>query len=128
MRKAVRRLIDHLTGSLRLANTAEELRAYKSLQPVHKNIDAAYHIVGPREINAIHALAKAAKMGGAAVTHVQPRYTSPDIINAPCPLTFTPVIASGAPRTSTSANPARPTPCPCSALNVGWSISPCAHR
>lgn len=66
----------HQTGSLRLANTEAELRAYQSLQPVYESIDAAYRIVGPREISDLHPLLDTQGVFGAAHTpedgHVDP--------------------------------------------------------
>lgn len=66
----------HQTGSLRLANTAQELRAYEALQSVYESIDAAYRIVGPSEIKDLHPLLNTQGIFGAAHTpddgHVDP--------------------------------------------------------
>ena len=66
----------HQTGSLRLANTAEELEAYQSLIPVYENLDAEYRIVSPQEIKELHPLLNVEGLYGAAHTpgdgHVDP--------------------------------------------------------
>ena len=66
----------HQTGSLRLANTPEELAAYEGLHPVYERIDADYRIVGPREMSDLHPLLNTDGVLGAAHTpgdgHVDP--------------------------------------------------------
>lgn len=66
----------HQTGSLRLANTAEELQAYKNLEPLYENLDAEYRIVKPDEIKELHPLLNIDGLHGAAHTpgdgHVDP--------------------------------------------------------
>ncbi len=66
----------HQTGSLRLANTEQELAAYKELEPVYERIDADYHIVGADEIAKLHPLLDTRGLFGAAHTpgdgHVDP--------------------------------------------------------
>jgi len=66
----------HQTGSLRLANSEEELEAYKSLIPLYDNLDAEYKIVGPDEIKELHPLLNVDGVYGAAHTpgdgHVDP--------------------------------------------------------
>ena len=66
----------HQTGSLRLANTVEELEAYKGLQPLYENLDAEYRIVSPQEIKELHPLLNIEGLHGAAHTpgdgHVDP--------------------------------------------------------
>lgn len=58
----------HQTGSLRLANTAEELRAYENLRRVYEDIDAEYRIVGPSEMEDLHPLLNTKGVFGAAHT------------------------------------------------------------
>ena len=66
----------HQTGSLRLANSAEELRAYEALKPIYAGIDARYNVVTPDELERLHPLLDTNGVFGAAHTpddgHVDP--------------------------------------------------------
>lgn len=76
----------HQTGSLRLANTQRELRAYEALQPVYESIDAAYRIVSPSEIRDLQPLMNTLGVVGAAHTpedgHVDPTGATHALANA----------------------------------------------
>ena len=58
----------HQTGSLRLANSTEELEAYESLIPLYEELDAEYRIVLPDEIGELHPLLNTDGLKGAAHT------------------------------------------------------------
>ncbi len=66
----------HPTGSLRLANTAEELAAYKKITPVYERLDADYRVIGTAEMAEVHPLLETKGLHGAAHTpgdgHVDP--------------------------------------------------------
>ena len=58
----------HRTGSLRLATTAAELKAYERLVPMYDALDVAYRIVDYEEIRTIHPLLNTKGLYGAAYT------------------------------------------------------------
>lgn len=76
----------HKTGSLRLANSAEELQAYEALRSVYESIDGAYDVVGPKEINRLHPLLNTEDAFGAAHTpddgHVDPTGATHALVKA----------------------------------------------
>lgn len=66
----------HQTGSLRLATSIEELKAYEALIPMYRKLDIPYHILTPAEVKAAHPLLEIGDLTGAAHTptdgHVDP--------------------------------------------------------
>ena len=57
----------HKTGSLRLANTAEELAAYHRLTPIYEKLNIPYKVVSTDEISRIHPLMNLEGVLGAAI-------------------------------------------------------------
>lgn len=66
----------HKTGSLRLATTPEELRAYESLVPLYESMGVPYMVVDAAEIAKLNPLVETKGLFGAAYTpadgHVDP--------------------------------------------------------
>lgn len=58
----------HSAGSLRLATTPEELAAYQRLEPMYRELGVDYRVVTPEEIGAIHPLLVTEGLLGAAHT------------------------------------------------------------
>lgn len=58
----------HPAGSLRLATTTEELEAYRRLEPLYRQLDVPYAVVGPDEIARLHPLLETRGLHGAAHT------------------------------------------------------------
>lgn len=58
----------HQTGSLRLATTEHELRAYESIIPVYEDMGVPYDLISPEEIAALHPLLETDGLYGAAHT------------------------------------------------------------
>jgi glycine/D-amino acid oxidase-like deaminating enzyme len=56
----------HPAGSLRLATTSEELEAYRRLEPLYRQLDVPYAVVGPDEIARLHPLLETRGLHGAA--------------------------------------------------------------
>lgn len=58
----------HQTGSIRLATTADELKAYEAFKPMYRNLDIPYHIITPTEVKEAHPLLEMHGVFGAAHT------------------------------------------------------------
>lgn len=58
----------HETGSLRLASTPNELQAYRELEPIYRDLNIEFQVVGGSEIQIIHPLLNIEGVWGAAYT------------------------------------------------------------
>ncbi len=58
----------HETGSLRLATTPDELQAYRKLEPIYRQLNVEYQVIGGAEIQSIHPLLNINGVLGAAYT------------------------------------------------------------
>lgn len=66
----------HSTGSFRIANSKDELAAYRRLAPMYQQLNIRYRIVRPETVVEIHPLLDVSEIAGAAYTpddgHVDP--------------------------------------------------------